>query len=190
MGKKGSLEGKTIYRNDDARKVRAAAILSRRVFGSTNTAIGQEFGISPDTVKRELQYAAKVGLVEKAEEEILKDLVPLAVDAYRKALNEGDLFVAKDVLWGMGVLKKTQERPAQGSNPTGDLTLEAYLKIKGEKGAVRDALLPRATGDGERGGFITGEEYARVPESPAPPEAIDCEVVEEGSEEGDPGGRG
>ena len=74
-----------------------------------------------------LKLAQEQGLVEEAQSNILDRLVPKALDAVEKALEDGDAKVALAVLYGTGVLRKNP--PAEGDpddSPGGQCQEESF----------------------------------------------------------------
>lgn len=128
VGAPGSRPG-TGQRNPQLRRLRALQIVSERVYGATLKDIAKKFNISEKTVAAELQYATRNGLIESAEERILNELVPLALETYKRALSGDtpDVFVAKDVL---GQLAKISDRATSSKQHQEKLTLAAYLEHK------------------------------------------------------------
>ena len=109
-------------------RLRAMKILERRIqSGLTQQELANEFGVSIDTIQRSLAYARREGLTIQYEEQILSDLVPTAIKVYRDKLNEGDAFVAKDVLDKMA---KLGDRFAAKEETAQELSLKAYLDSK------------------------------------------------------------
>lgn len=92
--------------------------------------IGNEFGCSPDSVARQLKWAAREGLIEDHEERILNDLVPEALRIYsEKMKNDNDAYLARDVLM---ILTKLGERVAARREHVEEMTLSAYMRLRKE----------------------------------------------------------
>jgi len=148
------------------KRAKAMAMVTERIHGSTYKAIAAKFKCSIDTVKRMLDWADENGLVEKYEEQILQDLVPLAIQAYKDALVKGDTFVAKDVLSGMGITKKPRDahQPKQQDE---DLDLEIYLRKKtrgvlgeGSDNRRREGVQSQLSGNVAEGELLEGASNA------------------------------
>lgn len=124
------------------KRLRAMQMLEMRVSGKKIVDIAKHFNCSDDTVARTLDWAAREGLIQDAEEKILQGLVPAAIAVYEKALKEGDTFVAKDIL---GHLAKISDRVAQRQEHVEELSLAAYLRTRRER--LDDAAGTQAAGE-------------------------------------------
>lgn len=113
-------------------RIRSLRMLEAKIMTGASTAlIAKQFNVSPVTVARSLDYAARAGLVAGFEDQILSALVPLAVTAFQKALTAGDTTVALEVLKGTGLLKKQVDKPTVSLGDPGE-SLEIYIrKIRG-----------------------------------------------------------
>jgi transposase-like protein len=65
-------------RDPDLRRLRALRIVEMRIRGKSIPEIAREFGVEDKTVHRDLSWAKKAELVIKAEDKILRELVPAA----------------------------------------------------------------------------------------------------------------
>jgi hypothetical protein len=112
------------------KNLRALKMVEMKVMQSASTEeIAAAFNVNASTVRRQLDYANRAGLVADYEDQILQGLVPLAITAFKDALAKGDSQVALEVLKGTGLLKKQTDKPA---TPQGDESLEIYIrKIRG-----------------------------------------------------------
>lgn len=88
------------------RKAQATLIVARRIQGATIKSIADEFHMNEVTVKDRLAYAIKENLVQTAQDRVLNELVPLALDAFKKLLEDGDYDAARDVLQGLNIVPK------------------------------------------------------------------------------------
>lgn len=103
-------------------------MLARRLHGASFAEIAAEFHVSTDTVERALTLAKRAGLVTKFEDEILADLVPLALTQMKAAISGGDTAAALEVLKATQLLLKPLEKPQpKTADPAAGLTLEAYI---------------------------------------------------------------
>lgn len=155
----------------------------------SNTQVAKEFHVSTKTIEREIDWAKRQGLVATYEDQILNELVPEAIGAFRKALANGDAQVALEVLKGTGLLRKQSDKsmitpPPQVEEETLEVytmkrkrvqggTFNAQQRITGTNGA-RHAL-PAAGESGANDGSLSEDSYAR-------PAAIEAELVETGDE--------
>lgn len=87
--------------------------------------LAENYKIAPKTVRAELDLAYAKGFRERVEALISERLVPAALAVYEAHLHRGSLEAARDLLFGIGVLKKDHK----GSSEPADapiVTLEAY----------------------------------------------------------------
>ena len=159
------IKGKASFHSDsDAiKRVRAKKMLAARVEGQTLDTIGKQFACSPDTVRRLLDWAERAGIVAEAEDRILEELVPLAINAFQSALKKGDTFVADRVLAGTGILKKQAERSRlEDPNGPDEMTLEVFLLRRKER---RNAPTDQASLPAD--GRVLDATLLPAPETPA-----------------------
>ena len=118
----------TLLRDPDMMRARAALMLARRLHGSSYAEIAAEFNVSNDTVERALTLAKRAGLITKFEDDILADLVPLALTQMKAAISGGDTAAALEVLKATQLLLKPLEKPQPKTHdPSVGLTLESYM---------------------------------------------------------------
>lgn len=135
--------GTAVVGDPRLKKLRAMQMLELRLKSHTLQEIADEFRVSIDTVQRHLDWAVREGAIQKHEEAILERLVPKAIKAYEKALDNDtpDIFVAKDIL---GHLMKLSERVDKRQEHVEELTLNAWIKSRkatdvGRHGNTADA---------------------------------------------------
>lgn len=151
----------------EMRRLRALMMLDYKLRNNaSNKEVAKEFNMAERTVDATFSWLRKAGMVAKAEDKILEELVPLAHMAIKKALEGEDIELASERAMEIfkGILPTFGKRPAAvaSSAPGGDLS--SYIT------QLRDELgtdLP---------GTIEGEV---VPALPAAAEA----VAEEGHAE-------
>lgn len=113
------------------RRLRAQKMVEDRVLGMPLKEMALKYHIHRATVQKELSFAVQEGLVEKLEDRILRELVPLAIETYKHKMKEDkDAFVAKDVLTNLARLSEKQERAKKDSSSD---TLEAYIRLRATK---------------------------------------------------------
>lgn len=115
-------------------QVRYGLVVARRLLGTTVKKIGEQMGLSMSTVNRDLRRARKAGLIADYENAILDKLVPIAVEKYQKALQEDDLFVAKDIL---AQASKIADRTSKEQSQKAGMSLQLYLQMRKEN-ALQD----------------------------------------------------
>lgn len=118
----------TLLRDPDMMRARAALMLTRRLHGASYTEIAAEFRVSTDTVERALSLARRAGMITKFEDEVLSDLVPLAIGQFKKAITEGDTAAALEVLKATGLLLKPLEKAQPKlADVAAEFTLADYI---------------------------------------------------------------
>lgn len=107
-------------------------MMALRIRGSSYRDIATEFNVSEDTVERTLSFAKKAGLIASFEDRILQELMPAAIETYKKAMENGNVAIATEVFKGTGFLLKPQEKAKTPVAEAEDSTLEIYItKLRG-----------------------------------------------------------
>jgi DNA-binding transcriptional MocR family regulator len=79
--------------------------------GTSMRTISTNLNISHDSVVADLKYAQSHGMIESLEQRVLSELVPLAIDTFKKKmLEDNDPFVAKTVLEQLARLSTRADR--------------------------------------------------------------------------------
>lgn len=93
--------------SDYQQRIRASELV-RKVYieGKSHVQAGKEMGISHDTVERSLAWARAANLFVEHEQKVFTELLPLAHEAAKLALQDGNAQVALEILKGTNVLKK------------------------------------------------------------------------------------
>ena len=132
--------GASKMRNPDLRRVRALAMMQRRMANISLSDIAQEFNVKAITVSNELAWAKKQGLIENYQQQLLNELVPEAIKTVKVAIADGNVKAAIEVLKGTGLLSaKPMEQPTAPDG--GAESLEIYVrKIGGAQSGRTDAL--------------------------------------------------
>lgn len=103
--------------------LRANLIAADKVLENKSiTQLAADYHLTPQRVKDHLALAHSSGFYQQFEALILDKLVPPAMAVYEAHLQRGSLEAARDVLFGMGILRKN---PKELDNP-GVETIEAY----------------------------------------------------------------
>ena len=90
--------------NDKMKRIRAMELINRTVLkGETIKAVSQEMGISEDTAQRTLKWAGEANLFKQYEQRLYGELLPLAHDAIKLALQDGDAQVALKIMEAAGL---------------------------------------------------------------------------------------
>lgn len=108
------------------RRVRALKMLELLLQGHSEVEIGKTFRLTPRTVRNEMDFLDREGLLQKTEESILSDLQPLAVKVMKKHLEEQVNKKDRTSIDGAkAVLKESLKR---ASTPRGESNDEATLE--------------------------------------------------------------
>lgn len=129
-------------KTEPMRRARATLMVQRRLLGHTYKQIAEEFHVSTETVSRALTFAHRAGLVTRFEDQILGELVPLAISQFKKAIEGGDTAAASEVLKATGLLLKPQERatPKLG-DVSHDIDLAEYVrKLRADAEALETSV--------------------------------------------------
>ncbi len=119
------------------KRLRALAMLRLKIsHAMSNKALAVHFNVSRDTVDRALELALKEGLVEDYEMELLKDLVPEAMAAVKKAMREGDAQVGLEILKGTGLLKKQIDKSKIAISSGEEPDLDVYIRSRRSSGTL------------------------------------------------------
>ena len=111
-------------------RVRRVMMLESKIKGSTNGQLMKEFNLSQKQLKNELLKAKQENLVRDIEANILERLATKALKLYDKALDEEDLFVAKDVLAQVHKIAERKEKKQLSEQNVG---LALWLQARKEK---------------------------------------------------------
>lgn len=118
-------------RNIQLRRARALKIIQTMITNSdmSRAQIGKLFNVSGNTIRNEIDWAQRQGLIADYEDALLNDLVPKALKAFRTALDNGDAQVALEVLKGTGLLRKQTDKSFTNPTPqVAEESLELYVK--------------------------------------------------------------
>lgn len=102
--------------SDDNRAILRALVLALKGQGYGYRRIREMTGLSMEVILRITRAARESGDLKDVLLDMDHDLVPLAVDTYRRALVNGDVDVAGDVLKGRGILVNHQKTAATSIN--------------------------------------------------------------------------
>jgi hypothetical protein len=109
--------------------LRALRIIQRLLGGARMPEVAQEMGRTVTTLKKELRWAERQGLMDDLKDKVLSALAPVALERVREAItSEGNTDAALEVLKGIGLLRKhavIKDEPASGEDE-----LEVYLRAR------------------------------------------------------------
>lgn len=136
------------------RRLRAMKMVEGKVLqNKTTKELAADFNVSVDTVERTLSWAAKADIFGNYEDKIVSELVPLAHNAIRQALEEGNAKVGLEIFKGLNLLRTGAATPGQRAQ---DDDLAAYIAAKRDKAQLEENTTigqlvseeaPHATGD-------------------------------------------
>ncbi len=89
-----------------AKAARAQLALLAQAVGNTRAEIAAMFGVCEATVSSDLKLARSTPVITRAIEILASRCVPKAIETYDVHLDGHDLDAARDVLFGMGILKR------------------------------------------------------------------------------------
>jgi hypothetical protein len=114
---------------------RMAMMVYKRLHGYSLSKLANEFNLSEQTITKELLRAKKTNLLRTLEQKILEALVPKAITLYDKALDDGDLFVAKDVF---AQAHKVADRESKQEISREGMGLQAWLALRKKPDSQED----------------------------------------------------
>jgi DNA-binding IclR family transcriptional regulator len=129
------------FKDTAERRLFALKVLGLRMTGLKQSEIAQQLGCHRSTVYKLLDYAQKAGLIAAYEDQILQALVPKAIGAIEKALDEGNFDVAQKMLAGMGIYKRPAERRDSAAEGA-EMSVETYLLRKQQIAAAQTESPP------------------------------------------------
>lgn len=132
--------------NEKDKKLRAMQLVQKTVLGGQSIAsAAKDMGISHDTAERTLAWARKANLFVEYEQRLYDDLLPLAHDAIKLALQDGDAQVALKIMEAVGLgpsrLKQTKAQEEDQEGLYGEIA-------KLRRGSVIDVSPQRRIGPG------------------------------------------
>jgi len=133
------------------KKLRAMEVVKRHIVqGEQIKDIAKDMNVSQDTIQRSLEWARRANLFVQYEQKLFDELLPLAHEAVKLALQDGDAQVALKILEGTNVLKKNAPKSAAAEADEEGLYGEI---LKARSGWVID-VTPRRIEDESAGNEI------------------------------------
>jgi hypothetical protein len=115
------------------KRLRAMKMVEGKVLRNLNNAeLAKEFHCSVDTVERTLTWAKRADIFATFEDKIVQELIPLAHDAIKSALAEGNAKIAVEVFKGLNLLR-TGPAAAGSLAAAKEEDLAAYIAAKRDK---------------------------------------------------------
>lgn len=97
--------------HDHDKRLRAAELVKKTVLeGKTKKQAAKEMGIHPDTVERTLSWAREANIFVEYEQRLFTELLPLAHDAIKLAIEDGDAQVALKIFEMVGFSGKDRSK--------------------------------------------------------------------------------
>ena len=142
--------GKTSLRGAVERKTRAITFFKERSKGGMDgqvSTIAGKYGVSPETVRRDLRWIEQTGLLKDASLDITKRLLPKAISNAEAFLDDSEKEFKERATWkvleGTGLLSKNAPSVHRTEEESGgELTLErwkATYKVRTAEPTVIDA---------------------------------------------------
>lgn len=103
----------SVLHSTKLRRLRALKMIEMRVLNKSVATIAKEFNVSEKTVTRTLSWAEKAGIVADAEDKILRELLPAAHKALKRALEDEENKQEAGKL-GFQLFQTTLGKPAKG----------------------------------------------------------------------------
>lgn len=184
---------------EELKKVRAMTIIDKIANqGKTHGQVAKEMGISTDTVARTLQWARQAQIFVEFEQRLFNELLPLAHNAVKGALEDGDAQIGLEILKGTQVLKKPGAQGQRAQQEEEDFYAEiARARADGLIDVTPrwQALEPGALEPGVEAPVQTGTAPDDLPDGPpvgdsdrpsaaAPPEGPSSLEADAGSDQG------
>ena len=101
---------------------------SKILQGKSAKEIGKDFGVSPQVVHQAMSLVKKGDLVVSFEDKLMNELLPLAYEATRAALVEGNAKIGMEIMKGAGIVRTNQ--PISQVQVQNDHDLAAYISKK------------------------------------------------------------
>lgn len=116
--------------DQDQKKLRARALIQKIVYeGKTQKQAASELGISHDTAARTLSWAKQANIFAEYTQRMWDELVPLAHDAIKLQLQDGNADIGIKIFQGVHLLKK--------EGPKSKGAMEAEDDFYGELARIR-----------------------------------------------------
>lgn len=148
-------------RDPEYQKTRALMMAERRLKGATVKELAAEFHLHEQTVDDILLWVKNSNLLRTFESQIIEDLMPGAIAAFKKAMENGDSAVATTVFKGLGFLLKPEEKAKAPLADEGD-ELETYLRKRVGSNATRFLTKPASAGSALPAAGESGVDSGRV----------------------------
>lgn len=120
-----------MLKSPDQRRIRALEVLKRKVLQNQSIeTIAKALNVSHDTIERDILYARKANLLKKLEDQMVNELFPKAFKRLMREMDkpEGDLKLAKDLMYSLGVMLKPATRQQTEASQVEEESLAAWVQ--------------------------------------------------------------
>lgn len=115
--------------NKKWQQARAMKMLESKIMGGkSNNEIAKDFNVGIDVVKKAMSLAKKGDLIISFEDKLMNELLPLAHEALKGALYDGDAKVALEIFKGTNILKKAPVATKTQQQDADDLSTYIFAK--------------------------------------------------------------
>jgi len=112
---------------------------SKILQGKTAKEIAKDFGVSPQVVHQAMSLAKKADIVVSFEDKLMNELLPLAYEATRAALVEGNAKIGMEIMKGAGIVRVNQ--PTTLVQAHNDHDLAAYITKKRQNALLEEQTI-------------------------------------------------
>ena len=129
-----------MLRDKKQQQARALKMLEMKLLqGKTAKEIAKDFGVSPQVVHQAMSLAKKADIVVSFEDKLMNELLPLAYEATRAALVEGNAKIGMEIMKGAGIVRTNQ--PSTMVQVHNDHDLAAYITKKRQTALLEEQTI-------------------------------------------------
>lgn len=129
-----------MLRDKKQQQARALKMLESKILqGKTAKEIAKDFGVSPQVVHQAMSLAKKADIVVSFEDKLMNELLPLAYEATRAALVEGNAKIGMEIMKGAGIVRVNQ--PTTLVQAHNDHDLAAYITKKRQNALLEEQTI-------------------------------------------------
>jgi hypothetical protein len=131
---RGGRSGVHAFANPKERRLAALHMYYDRMHGARMEELQKNYKLSYPIINRMLKEIMSDDLVKKLEQQILEDVVPMAINVYKTKLSEGSEYVAKDVLQNFAKIadRNIKREELKKQEEDDEDSLEFLMRIKGK----------------------------------------------------------
>lgn len=170
--RRGGRAGAHAFVNKQERRLAALHMYYDRMHGARMKDLEAKYNLTWPVISKMLKEVMSDDIVKKLEQQILEDVVPMAINVYKAKLSEGSEFVAKDVLQNFAKIadRNIKREEIKKRESEDEDSLEFLMRLKGK--IKPQQFIKQAEGEVIDGTVITVSEPAAI-------EAAIQETVEE-----------